>query len=368
MTMRALLQAPNDGMGGGDMGGGGEAVVDPGGGDSPQEPQEPQGGQGAEQQPAALTGSPARYKYRRGQEEREASGDELAAMLSDDYEDEFSWGEGERAKKVRVTRPDVQRALQQREGYLGMMQQYKERLTEHQQQIEYGKQNPLEFFAGHLGLDKYESSDSGPGGMKKTGVDAWIYDRAREIYKRDAEVAELLQTNPTQAAALMRQQQEATLRRENAMRQHAEQQQRQQQQQRESSGKRKGELQSAFRDAGVPWNSVTEHLLQQEFAKLTQAGMDARELSPRDLAAYTSEALHKHALGVVDSHQGPALLKLLGDKRRQLLRELELAAVKAERKESRQQQRAAEPSSANGEKRRSGSVTNYKRGLGVNLG
>jgi len=366
------------GGGGGDMGGGGSVEGGSvggggGGGGEVGEASVEGGGEPTAEGGGEAKGAAARYRYRRGGEDAEATGNELAAMLGDDHEHEFTWGKDDRQKSWRGKWDDVRRAVQQQDGAMGKMQQYQEALAKHEKSLTYGKANPLEFFAGQLGLHQYESANAGPNGQRSRGVKAWVMDQARDFYTQDAQVAELLQSDPTQAASLMREQSDKQFRMEQAMRQQEQLQQQQQATRQEANQKRKGEIQEAFREVGVPWNSVSEHLLQQEFKKLISAGMDPRDITPQDLAAYTRTALHQHALGVVDSHGDDALLQLLGDGRRKKLRELELKAVEQGKKVARKEQRQAQQQQAAGT---SGSgaggaqrtpTTGYKKGIGLSL-
>lgn len=262
--------------------------------------------------PAATEG-PARYKYRRGEEEREASGEELAAMLNDDYEHEFR---GPDAKPVKYNWKAIERAVQKDAGAQEAIRRAREYQKSLMAERELGKKDVFGYLQRHLGIADPE---------------AWAREQVANMYREHTELEDLHARDPMAAIEKMRQMERAKLERQSAYeRQQREAQESAQRQQAESQ-RNDQELRGHLKAAGIP---QTKHNLARAVGIFVQHRDDMGiRLGLDQVAALLQKELLQEALGLFDGQADP--LKFLGDKRRSKLRDLEVAALKAAKKEEK---------------------------------
>ena len=257
--------------------------------------------------PRAPKEKPFKFKVKRGGTEREMTAEEAAAELSDDYEHTFKIREGVE-KKMR--RRDIERAIQLSEGAMDKMREAAERRKEFEARDAFLKKDPWSYLERFGGVQSHEEM---------------VMQRAHELLQEQAELEQLSKQNPFAFQQRMREKVARDMERrqqfERAHAQQAEQQRMQQQAAKEYEAK----LGESFKGAGVPLNDYTKLLAAKVWKEYHDVG---HELSPQDIADMTRDAYEREVLGYFDGRDDESLFKLLGDKRRERFRKLELAAVK----------------------------------------
>lgn len=255
----------------------------------------------------------ARLKLKWLGREEEVDADELAKRFSDDYEYEFK---GPGGKPMKARWPDIERHVQLSAGAKAAIQRAKEQQDQWRQQVEWGKapENRLAALEQMWGIEDAEE---------------WAYEIAAQKVQREAELAQLAQADPLQYHRRMQQ----MLNEKNAHRQRYGQQQQQraqQEAQRRAEGERQEQaVKAELKAAGV---AVTPHNVARAWYISRENRELGIELEPRQMAAILRKELDSEILGHLDSLPPEKLLAYLGDKRRGLLREAELAATKAAKK------------------------------------
>lgn len=249
---------------------------------------------------------PVKFKVKRGGAEREMTLEDAIAELSDDYEHTFKVGSAE--KKMR--RRDIERAVQLSEGAMEKMREAAERRKEFESRDAFLKQDPWSYLERFGGVQSHEQM---------------VMQRAHEILQEQADLEQLAKQNPYAYNQRMREKVENDIRRKQAY-DAAQERAAYERMQRERGAKEyESTLSEAFRGAGVPLNEHTKLIAARIWGEHHEVG---HNLSPQDIADMTREAWEREVLGYLDARDDDAIVRLLGDKRRERLRKLELAAVK----------------------------------------
>lgn len=258
------------------------------------------------------------FKYKRGGAEAEADGEALARMVSDDYEHEFT-GPGGRPHKMKYT--DLVQHAQLGLGADAKMRALAEERKRFDEEVRAaaGDDNArMAFMMQRLGIED---------------PDMWAIERAQTIAQARQQAAELMQQGRggEAVAILERLQAERMQRRDmldRAMKQRAESER--------ESGERmqrhQANVRAAFEKAGIPWtrdNFEAAEAAHERWARLDIAksyGEIASEvgkgLSDRR-AAELREAIKRDGLGYFPEDV------------RRMIREMELEAAKAAKREGK---------------------------------
>ena len=250
------------------------------------------------------------YKVKRGGTEREIDGDELAKRYSDDYEHEFV---GPGGKPIKKKWDDVSRAVQLSEGAAARATraaQLEQRLAAER---EAGKKNPRDYLRDYLGIDD----------PKK-----WVFEQAREDWKRNAEIEELLVSDPQRAREMI--QEDARLdaqrvtERERAAAQARSDKERSDQATREATS----QWERAFQGQGLTWTDETIGLARAIVAKYQQSDV---VLPMAEVATLVKRELHTQRRKEFASMPIADLHALLGPEITAAWRAHDVAALKGER-------------------------------------
>ncbi len=235
----------------------------------------------------------------------EGTQDELMSMISDDYEHTFKVGEAER--KLRWN--DIQRAVELSDGALTRMREAATKRKEVEGLMAQAKEDPAWFLREHLGQDPNK----------------WASDLVYEEMRRNQELQELQQKNPAAAIQRMQELEREKVRREEAARQTREKAERDAAERARVKQEFEEAIPGHFKEAGLPDNAMTRSLFYSIGREYHEVG---NPLPPQHVAQMAREqwdSMHRSYLEGMDDERLPAHL---GDKMRERLRKLEVAALK----------------------------------------
>lgn len=294
---------------------------------------QPSAAQGAADGKPAPTKPGDRLKFKRGGQEREASIEEASHMLSDDYEHEWT---GPGGKVVKTKWQDLVRLAQKGSGALEKMQKLAEREKEIAASEQWGRENVDAYLETRLGVQD---------------VEKWVKDQARKMRDFDRKVELLMQPhvqgedgnfyrnphyNPAEGNRLLSERlAEKQSRRQAWEKSQAEQKQQAEQRQAESQ-KRRDVIGRVMSEHRLPMDEMTFRIASKIVDQHREANM---ELTGAELAQMTREGVHKSMHGYFNSLDNQGLASFLGDDLRAKLREYELEAVKAARKQERAEEK-----------------------------
>ena len=332
-----------DGLGGGDAGGGSGADS---GGAAPatetatsagpsssgrvvgETPDTGDGGGAERKAEAAERKEAARlYKIKRGGEEREIDGDELAKRYSDDYEHEFT---GPGGKPLKMKWDDVSRAVQLSTGAMTRVQRAAEAEKRLQEAREWGKQNPGAYIESQLGIEDHEE---------------WAMQIAQQKYEREQELVELQSSNPSEALRRITDGIAKRMERKQQLEQHRMQQETRQREQSQQTQQAQAKAAEAFQSAGVPWSSETRAIASEIFNQYRQADVNLREA---EVAKLVKRELHNRRRAELSALPPEELHSLLGADVITKLRAFDVQQLKG----AKAAEKAAAPASSNGASRR----------------
>lgn len=253
-----------------------------------------------------------KLKWLNREEEIDDPAGELTKRFSDDYEYEFR---GPKGAPVKARWADIERHVQRSSGAENAIRAAQEERKRMNESREWGKKNPHGYLQRHLGIQDPEQ---------------WALDVARKRFEQETEIANLMANDPIAAQAKLREIERARLtqaqeweKQEAEARQASE---RAQQQRQANEQKMAGELQRA----GIKATRET-------MARAAAIIMDHRqldiELTYDQVAVELKKQLRAELLESFDGEKD--WLALLGDKRRERLRQLEIEAVKKAKKEAK---------------------------------
>lgn len=294
----------------------------------------------------ATTSDEPRYSYSRRGEEREATGKELAAMLADDFEDEFPAGAGK--EPIRANREQIERALQQRNGYMTGMRRYNEAIKRLGSEREMVKQDPAQFaaYVEHA----FGNRDGGKFSLfGHEGYEAFIaaeMDRilSEEGYDQEGNQRPLTAEQQIKIA-------QARLDRRNAVEKRLGQRQQQEAAAQQREQGIKSVIDEALKAHGIHQNHRTRRLAKEVIDDYREAGITLGETKEQAMSALAQEVGVKYQrelrgeLGAADDER---LVKLLGDKFRERFRGLDSAAMKAAKKAVKKAEAKADAKESNG--------------------
>jgi len=262
-----------------------------------------------------------KYKVRRGGKEEEYDADTLAKMLSDEHEWEFR---GPKGQPVKRKWQELERDVQLSAGAMEAMKRAKTREQQIEQQLAWAKENDdnrVAFLEQFLGVEDAEQFALGI---------------AKKLYDRQIEMQRLSQENPMEHQRRIEQIALQKFQRKQQWESRQREHQQQQQARQAEVQKLDSELRQQLESVGV---QATPHNLARAANIYRQHRELDMDLPIDQIAALTRKEIEGEVLGYFDK-QGPNVFKLLGDKRRAFLRDLELKAVEAAKKQQRTEQRA----------------------------
>jgi hypothetical protein len=268
-----------------------------------------------------------KFKFRRGGRELEHTAEEMRAMLDDDFEHDFHGVGGKPllvdGKPVKMKFADIARAVQMHSGALDSMRKYNSERERLAGIFEWGKkpENLQTFVEQHLGVEDYDS---------------WLYDQARTLLQRDRQLVDLAQTDPVAHQNELRKLERQRFERAQQAKERAAQADRQKAQRAAEHQQWWGNAERAFAGVGLPMSDRTRAIAEGIAREYAPARAD---LSFEELAQLTRAALHQEILGYLDAQPDEQLLSFFGDKRRERLRQAELAAIKGKKAADKQAQK-----------------------------
>lgn len=250
-----------------------------------------------------------RLKWLNREEEIDDPRAELERRFSDDYEYEFR---GPKGAPVKARWADIERHVQRSSGAENAIRAAQEERKALNAAREWGKTNVHGYLQRHLGVQDPE---------------AWALDVARKRFQQETEIANLMHEDPIAAQNKLREIERSRLT------------QAQEWEKQEQEGRAQAERQQASRQANEQKMAGELHRAgikpsRETMARAAAVIMDNRaldiELTHDQVAAEVKKQLRQELLERLDAE--PDLLSLLGDKRREKLRQMEIEAVKNARK------------------------------------
>lgn len=298
-----------------------------------------------------------KYKTKRGGKEVEYDGSELARMLSDDFEHEFR---GPGGKPIKARWSDIERRVQQAEGWEAKMR----KATELEQRItaerEWGKQKPEHieaYLEKHLGVED---------------VDSFILQRARERAKRDKVLTQLNSPliqgqdgkwynnpdyNPSEYNRRVGEIQREKFERRQKAEQAAREAEQKQVQQREQTQRREAAVTAALKDGKVSLNKTTRALADEVIAYHQQMNI---KLDAETLAREVKQRYRDLTISELSAMDDDGLAEFFGGDFRERMRKIELAAAKGKRKAEEEAKKQESAANGGGTFQAGGAQTNGK--------
>lgn len=253
-----------------------------------------------------------RLKWLNREEEIDDPKAELSRRFSDDYEYEFR---GPKGAPVKAKWADIERHVQRSSGAENAIRAAQEERKSLAAAREWGKKNPHAYLQRHLGIQDPEQ---------------WALDVARKRFEQETEIANLMANDPIAAQQKLREIERTRLTQaqewEKQEQETRAQSERAQQARQANEQKMAGELQRA----GIKPSRET-------MARAAAIIMDHRqldiELTYDQVAGELRKQMRQELLSQFDEDKD--WLSLLGDKRRERLRQLEIEAVKKAKKEQK---------------------------------
>lgn len=238
----------------------------------------------AKGQPAA-----AKYKLKRDGKELELTGAELAALASDDYEEELTIDKN----KVKRRRSDLLRDAQLGGAAFQRMQEAAGVRKTYGDKLELLNTNLRGFVEQHLPADKPEALEK----------------FAEEVLKDQYQLAALKKRDPDAYIAEMNKRREARVKaQEESTRIAGERKQRQEQMQKRAK-ERLEAMPAAFEKLGMKPSAIKGLMIDRIFAAADAQGYD---LTPEHAAAFARDSLRAELAASIGTLDGEALLEWLG--------------------------------------------------------
>jgi hypothetical protein len=259
----------------------------------------------------------ALYKYRRAGAEAEADGDTLARLVGDDWEHEFT-GPGGKPRKMTYT--DLVRHAQMGVGAQQKMTQAAEEQRRWREAVDFANKSDddkLAFMVSHLNIED---------------PDMWILKQADALEQKRSQIIELEKAGRGAEAYELRQKiiEERLARGKRLEEQRAQREQHERQRQ-EQSRERETKAREAFGKVGLEWGPDIERRANTIADKWAE--LDIRktydEVAAEVAAVVRDERIRE--LRAILKRDG---LKWFPEDLRRELREMELEAVKAAKKEA----------------------------------
>lgn len=264
-----------------------------------------------------------KYKLRVGEVEEELPGDELVKRLSDDYEHEIP---GPGGKPWRGTRAEMVRMAQRGLGAEMKMREaaaIQKRLAD---MDEAGKQDVPAYLHERLGIEDPEE---------------WIRQAARQLFQRDQRVMQLMQSQDAnerwEGFRMQTELANAVAARKGALAKKLDADAAAQREQQQNVAARKAQAQEVFKAARVPFNAETEAIGQKIWTDHFEA--TGLRMTDQEVAAAVKREYTRARRAELEALADEDVFPLLGDKLRERLRALELAAIKGAKAAAK----AAEP-------------------------
>lgn len=293
-------------------------------------------------------------KLKRRGEEREVdledrdSVEKLLRELDDDHEDEWN---GPGGKPVKLNRQALQRRVELAEGALQSMELTAKERKEVKAELSWAKDNIEDWMESEGGVED---------------LDSWVLERAEKIWRRQMAGTPQLPNgeqnpdyNPHEYHRMLmeRAEQKAT-RKARVERALGEQRQKAEQQQSERA-RYDAAHRDAFQKLGTQGNDVLLDLAMKRLGQYQRAGA---KTTPQSVAADALEAYDTMLMSRFDALDTAGKLRILGDKRRGVLREAEVEAAKLQKREQKQAAKAEEPATT-GNGRAVETMESFMKGL-----
>lgn len=264
---------------------------------------------------------PTKHKVRRLGQEVELSLDELLAAASDDHRYELEIGKGTDGNKLTkaLTLPEMLRSARLGEAAFSKMEEAANLKKAYEQARERGRQEPDWYMREHLGVEDPED---------------WAVQRASQRLKRDAELQELLQSNPAEYHKQVSADLQAKMDREATAKEAAQKREQAMQAAQARQQALAKEVPEALKVVGLPNSPEIQFRLGAIMRKYQSVG---HNLSLDEAAQMAAESYKQEILGYLSQREPAALLSLLGHDLRKVLRGAELKALKGAEKKKEEQ-------------------------------
>lgn len=278
-----------------------------------------------------------KYKARRGGKDAEFTGAELAKMLSDDHEEEFR---GPGGKPLKLKRADIERRVQQSEGWEARMREANELKQKYESKRDIAKGTPEQ-------LEAYLESELG------MNVEQFVMGRVKQMRDRDKKLTHLNsplvqgqdgkwyqngEYNPNEYNRLVSEQAQAKFDRKQKLDQAVREASEATERTTRETADRTSRLGAALKEGNVAVNDATMKIAETVLQEHIQLNV---QLTAADLQRQVGQRYRESILGELQKMDDAGLREFFGPDFRARLRKLEVDTAKGAKKEEQIQQRAA---------------------------